>query len=224
MSLQHVIQRLAQGFSIVFHPIFVPIVMAYVILDTSPFRYPIGDYRFFVPLLLTGIFTIIYPIFMLLICRGLGLVKSVDLRERRDRIVPYIATSSFVFWAYFMMRKGSDPVIGQIDILTHHNPLFEAMFLGVFFTLVLLLLCTLFWKVSAHAASSVAFVLLVYHVAPYSNESVLPWFIASVLVAGFSAASRLYLKAHSIEQIIVGWLLGVVGISLGFFCVFNLAI
>ncbi|MGC6420316.1 MAG: phosphatase PAP2 family protein [Chitinophagales bacterium] len=224
MSLQHVIQRLAHMLSIAFHPIFIPMAMAYVVLDTSPFRYPVGDYRFIVPLLLTGIFTIIYPIFMLLICRGLGLVKSVDLRERRDRIVPYIAISSFVFWAYFMMRKGSDPVIGQIDILTYHNPLFEAMFLGVFFTLVLLLLCTLFWKVSAHAASSVAFVLLVYHLAPYSNESVLPWFIVSILVAGFSAASRLYLKAHSLEQVITGWVLGIVGMSLGFFWVFDLAV
>ena len=224
MPLQQVIQRLAQGISIAFHPIFIPMAMAYVILETSPFRYPIGDYRFIVPLLLTGIFTIIYPIFMLLICRGLGLVKSADLRERRDRIVPYIATSCFIFWAYFMMRKGSDPVIGQIDILTHHNPLFEAMYLGVFFTLVLLLLSTLFWKVSAHSASSVALVLLVYHIAPYSNESVLPWFIASVLIAGFSAASRLYLKAHSIEQIIAGWFLGIVGISLGFYWVFDLAI
>ena len=57
MSLQQVIQRLAQGLSIVFHPIFIPLAMTYIILETSPFRYPMGDYRFIVPLLLTGIFT-----------------------------------------------------------------------------------------------------------------------------------------------------------------------
>jgi len=213
---------LAKIGSVIFHPIFLPMLMAYIILATSPFRYPFGTDRFLVPLLVTGIFTIIYPLITLLICWGLGLVKSVFLQDRRDRILPYVACSVFMFWAYFMMRKGGDPVIGEIQILTHHNPLFEAMFLGIFFTLVLLLLVTLFWKASAHASSSVAVVMLVYHIAPYSNISVLSWFILSVVIAALSAAFRLHLRAHDLGQIIIGWVLGIAGMSLGFYVVFNL--
>lgn len=214
--------KVAKIGSVVFHPIFLPMLMAYIILASSPFRYPLGTDRFFVPLLITGIFTIAYPLLMLLICLGLGLVKSIELQDRRDRILPYIASMVFVFWAYFMMRKGGDPVIGEISILTHHNPLFEAMFLGIFFTLVLLLLATLFWKVSAHSASSVALILLVYHITPYANVSVLSWFILSVVIAALSAAFRLHLRAHDLGQIIIGWVLGISGMSLGFYVVFNL--
>ena len=86
------------------------------------------------------ILTYLFPALTIMMMKQLGLIKSIEMQDRMDRIGPLIACLTFYLWAFINFKSNS-----QIPIL------FKVAVLGTIFSMILGFFMTIFTKISLHA-------------------------------------------------------------------------
>ncbi|WP_291725060.1 hypothetical protein [Bernardetia sp.] len=190
------IQKLCKLISYIFHPAIMPTVgylLFFFLLSSEPF----GKRQI---LLLSLIFlgTFIVPAFFILTLRYTGFISSLNVGSRKERIVPFMFTTIFyTLLAYLMMQKVGYDI--QVVLLTG----------GVALSMCLTTLITLFHKTSVHTIgiSGLLGFLFSFQAANTSLELLFPIVIFFILT-GIVMSSRLYLKAHTPNEVWSGFLIG----------------
>jgi membrane-associated phospholipid phosphatase len=125
-------------------------------------------------------------------------MTDVFIFERKERVKPFLYTSAFyVINTFFFYR------------ISHLNQVFLLVLTSVTITVLLSAIVTFWWKISIHTtamAGMIGVFLCVNHKFPMSKLSI-P-LAGSVLVTGLVMTSRLYLKAHKLEEVYIGALAG----------------
>ena len=155
---------------------------------------------------LVVIATLLIPMVIMLGLRWSGFVKSLHFEEKSDRRLPFLLVTLFyVLTTYYLKQKTElDPILWQG--------------MGVITTAVALLTgVTYFWKMSAHLTGiggvvAVAGILGLY----FPSMTVAYLLVATLVLGGGVASSRLYLDAHSPAEIYVGFLVGFTTCWIGF--------
>lgn len=198
---------LANIVSLLFHPFLLPTYGVFCILFLVPFLYgEFGTRQVNADIMLLFALTFVFPTVSLLIMKGLDLIPNLQLREGRDRIIPYIAISTFYFWGYWFFNYGTHTVFGS-------NPLVGTMLLGIVLGVFIAFFVNLFEKVSIHTVGmGGAFGLAIYLMPMAGFDMNLPFCIV-ILLAGLVGMSRLILDAHSLRQVAYGYLIGFIGMS-----------
>jgi hypothetical protein len=189
----------ARFFSILFHPLLISsYVFAFLIyLHPSAFEgvdKRIKNLRMFSMIL----FTIFFPAFSLFLGWRLKLIKSLSLESRQDRLIGFIVTMFFYFWASYVFRN-----------LPDIPPVAAHFVLGTFLAVCGAWMCTIFYKVSLHAVAMgglISFFILFGHDDPYVSGLYL---VIPVLVAGIVCSSRLILGAHNRFEMVTGFFVGI---------------
>jgi hypothetical protein len=202
-------------FSYLFHPLFLTAYFLGLVYWMNPIFMDFSDHHasfLIIFSLLTS--TILFPGIAIFLMKGLNLIDSIHMRDKRERVGPLIVTSLFYVWVFINLKNNSF-VPEYLTYFMLGGTL--SLFLGFFFTL--------FFKVSLHTiglgALTTAFFLVKNH---YSfNDVTLPWFshstlildtnmvlILLLLISGWVASCRLFLKAHTLFQLYLGYGLGVV--------------
>ena len=94
-----IIRLIAKVISYIFHPLFVPVYIAWFLITVQPYLF-----ASFTPAekLLTIIrFFIMYsffPLVTVLLAKALGFLDSIYLKTQKERIIPYIACGVYYFW------------------------------------------------------------------------------------------------------------------------------
>ena len=195
----------AKVISTIFHPLFVPTLGVIYLMMMSPYRY--GSYDFQQKSLLViiiFIMTFIFPVFTLVILRLLKMIDSMQLKDRQQRTIPYVASASFYLWTYMMIRPNED---GAIE----GDALIATMMLGVIIGVFLAFFMNAFTKVSIHAMAGGGMVGVVIFSAPFVSYNFAPFLFLAVFMAGLISSSRLILKAHSPAQVYLGLFIGFLG-------------
>lgn len=198
-----VLMKAANVISYVSHPLFLPILVTVLLVNAMPeyfvqfkqrsIRYPFD--LLYIRVMFTTLFL---PLFVVALCKALGFVSSFQLRSQKDRIIPYIACTTFYFWAYFAFkREGAAP------------PFFNAFFLGVFIAIVIGMVANTYVKISMHTIGwgGVVGFLLMLMVGMNMNISLA--LIVTFLISGIVATARLILGAHTPSEIYTGFILGI---------------
>lgn len=143
------------------------------------------------------LFSFVIPAILIFMLYKIGVISDLSLKVRRERIYPYIITLlSYSVMIFFYYRMNMPPWFLMI------------MVSSVAIMLVAILI-TLKWKISAHmfgiggligGAMSVSY--FVEHSNPYFM------FMGLFIIAGLVGTSRLILKRHTLAQVIAGFLLG----------------
>jgi len=202
----------AQLISIVFHPLVLFVYMIAVLMLMNPymFRYNnIGEATdFFVWLCLMVIPIPLITVFMM---KGLGWAESITLKNREERIAPYLVKGLLYLVMYLQVDKINRPVALKVDNLAGVITLFGAFFANNFY------------KISLHAAASGAVVsMVILTLIYYSGDTfLLRWnelnfgemssvsvLYISIILAGVICTARMYLKEHVISEIYSGLVLG----------------
>jgi len=208
-------KALAVLISVIFHPLWWPSLGLYILLVLNPYLFGVGSPGGRATLILQVFgLTFILPVVSMLLMKRLELISSIQLKERMDRIGPYIVTMIFYFWLYLSIRRDAAvPLVYNIFIF------------GGLITLCLIFLINLFIKISAHTAVMGALLAMTWITFNlFSNETFAvalpgrelttwPWetaLIWVIAVAGIVGTSRLYLKAHTLKEIYLGYVLGFV--------------
>jgi hypothetical protein len=150
--------------------------------------------------------TLLIPVVLMLGLRWSGYVKSLHFEEKSDRRVPFILVTLFyVLTTYFLKEKTElDPILWQgMGVITA--------------AVALLTVVTYFWKMSAHLTGiggvlAVTGILGIY----FPSVTVAYFLVATLVLGGGIASSRLYLDAHRPAEVYVGLLVGFVTCWIGF--------
>ena len=207
---------LAKTISILFHPLFLITYVTLYFLWLNPYEFGVNDGSDQMPFLFLVLFsTVVIPGLAVVMMRFLGLVKSLEMKERHDRIFPYIITGIFYIWLATNVMKSSQAPRDYV-----------AFILGAAIALFLAFLINNFSKVSAHAVGMgglIAFFaiqLIIFHSPPiylsFSNGAfwVIPLLVILmlvILITGLVCSSRLVLGAHTHTELYQGILIGILG-------------
>ena len=190
---------LANFVSILLIPLFAPTYLFCIILFYFPhltFTMPL-DERF---KLIAYIFsaTTLIPFVFVFILFKLKKISSLSLNDKRDRPIPQLFSFfNYLFVTIFMIDK-----IGINDALT-------LAMISVTTSLIIITITTHYWKISAHS-SGVSGILAIVSVLFFKYQSenfLIPYIILLILTVSVCLA-RLYLKVHTLLQVLIGCVLG----------------
>ncbi len=205
------VRKLALLLSVVFQPLLMPSLVFGVLFFGVPQATSIPESfkeRLFYLIVSS---TLIIPMVLMLGLRWTGMVKSLHFEEKSDRRTPFIfVTLFYVLTTYFLKQKTElDPILWQgMAIIT--------------VSVVLLTAVTFFWKMSAHMIGiggvlAVLGVLGIY----FPSLDLAYLLVATLLLGGVVASSRLYLEAHSPTEVYVGLLVGFATCWMGFMWIYG---
>jgi hypothetical protein len=184
--------------SILFHPLLVGVLMAtYMIFGNPDFFIGIP---FKTKLQRWITFTnnnMVFPLLVVMLMRGLGFAKSVLMTTQRERVVPYIACTTFFFWTWLVFRSQPDVPQELAD-----------MCFGIFLATSAGLLLNSFYKISMHAMGVGGMMgLMVILLRTGHLQSALP-LSAAILITGMVCTARLVDSDHRGFDLVSGLLVG----------------
>ncbi len=187
-------------FSYIFHPVFLPLYVTAFLLYIHPSAF--SGFSFLEKrqtLLIVAFNIVFFPLITVLLLKAVGFIESLYLRTQKDRIIPYIASGIFFFWAYMVFQKQ-----------TQYPLLLTSYILGIFLASSAALIANIYFKISMHAIGMgglLGFFLIVIR----SNSMLMTWpFSIALLITGFVCTSRLLMRSHSQADIYGGLLVGAV--------------
>ncbi|MFT5860733.1 MAG: membrane-associated phospholipid phosphatase [Flavobacteriaceae bacterium] len=147
-------------------------------------------------------FCTIIPTLAILYLRNRGVITTLEVDERKERIIPILVMFMSCLGLYILFQFLPENVVVPKHIFSY--PL-----AGVVVTAVLFIM-TLGYKVSLHAGG--VGIMTGFVVAYCSGQSEFQFWVipASILVSGVVMSARLYLHKHTLSQVTVGWFTGAI--------------
>jgi len=186
--------KTAKIISIIGHPIFQPTWMMTILLLSGLTRFTPGNDMTF--LTVTFLTTFLIPGLIIVMMKKWNIVGSFEMENRNDRPVPLFVLILFLYTTLRFFNK--------IQVFS----IFSFYLTTVIIATILAIIVTFFWKISLHALGWGTFVACLFVMTTASARVYLPYFIASIVIAGIVAAARLKMKAHDEAQIYAGFALG----------------
>ncbi|MBL7814446.1 MAG: hypothetical protein JNL70_05525 [Saprospiraceae bacterium] len=207
----------AQIISVVAHPLLMLTYMLLLLLLVNPYLFgvnSISDLESRKLILSVFFSSFLLPAIAIFLMLKLELISSLEMRNKQDRIGPFIVTGVFYLWIFQNVLRNNDmPTAFLIAVL------------GTTMGLFLCFLINLFFKISLHATGIggyIGMVLITMWLYSYGTFDMwLPFvgscsvsinfvLIASILIAGLIGSARLGLGAHTSRELYSGFLLGLI--------------
>lgn len=205
----------AKTLSVLGHPLLVLTYILLLMLAVNPYAFGVrslGDQRGV--LLLLSVFTTSFmiPGLGVALMKPLGLIRSLEMRDKQERVGPYIICGIFYLWLFKNFMDGPVPLLYAKFALGATIGLFFAFFVNIFS------------KISAHATGMGGFACMVLILAfqwPGMSLAIggvqlsLNVVLAIVvLLAGLVGFSRLSLGAHTPVDLWRGYAVGAAAVLL----------
>lgn len=142
--------------------------------------------------------TVIIPALSVAILKLTNVIKSIELKDVKERFWPFLIT---VFSYFFCFKLLSKVGINLFVI----NYIF-----GSSLIVFAMLVTSMFWKISAHMASMGALVGLLVILNNLLQIDLRYIIALSIIIAGLVASARGFANAHNNLQLIAGFVLGFV--------------
>ncbi len=196
--VQPILKWPANFFSYIFHPAFIPIyVITFLVYFHPSYFSGFSAKAKLQTLIISAVNLVFFPLLSVLLLRALGFLDSIYLHTRKDRIIPYMASGIFFFWAYTVFKKQEI-----------YPPIMATFILGVFLAASAALIANIYYKISMHAIG-VGGWLGIFLVIAMENSMLMTWPIAVVLlITGVVCTARLIVSNHTQKDIYTGALIG----------------
>jgi len=194
----------ARFLSLVFHPLLLPTYAFAMIILSQPFLFAAYDGGEWVLVVRVFVNTFVFPVLCLFLLWRLGWLKSFEAATREERIVPYIAIGTLYMWTFITFRKSPEPQVLNVVLLGSCLALFACFFANIFS------------KISIHAAGFGCLMVLAFLNTWFAAYDVRWLLLVVVLVAGLVGSSRLYLRSHTLKEVMTGFLVGIAAQMMAF--------
>ena len=188
--------KLSKVISFFFHPIFMPTYAIFLLFAFSPLFSDFMSMSQKIQIVqMTIIFTLLLPIFSVLILKKFNVVTSIYMEKREERRWPLLFT---IIWYYLLFRLLDSIHIQYIVI----QLLFGAMLI-----LLLAIIVSNFWKISLHmlGVGGVLGAFLAIQALFGGNIFLI---ITLLFCAGLVGFARVNENAHTLKQVYLGFLVG----------------
>ncbi len=195
------------------NPLLVLTYILLLMLAVNPYAFgvkSIGDQRGVVLLLSVFTTSFLIPALGVALMKPLGLIKSLEMRDKQERVGPYIICGVFYLWLFKNFMEGTVPLLYAKFALGATIGLFFAFFANIF------------TKISAHATGMgglVGMVLVLAFEWPgmalslgAAQLSLNVVLALAVLLAGLVGVARLKMEAHSPVNLWQGYASGAAGV------------
>jgi len=183
--------------SAVLHPVVIPTIGILLYLILSDIRLSRQQQLTLLGVVFTA--TYIIPILLLVLFKSIGSIKSYKLTTINERKVPLL----FMIVLFFFIGK----ILNRPHITREISYLFYGTSLSLSLVYLIFITNT---KTSLHLlsmGSALGFFLIFQQI---HTVNILPLIIVIVILCGFLATSRLYLKAHTPKEVYLGFFIGVI--------------
>ncbi len=190
----------AKIISVLFHPIFMPFLTILIVFNTNTY---LSNFALEAKLKIYFIFlffTVLMPLIMIAILLKTKQIKSIYLETKEERRFPYLFIIITYFALYYLLIKLQLPIYLSIFIL------------GILIATIIGLIINTFWKISTHMIGIGYISGLIFFIILNFNVSLTHFFLLLILVSGLIGTCRMYLKAHTLSQIFVGYIVGFLAI------------
>ena len=142
--------------------------------------------------------TVLLPTFLIRVYRRYQGWSRIELGTKERRMIPYVIAILCYFLCYYLMN------------LLHIPHFMSSIIVAALGIQVVCAIINLWWKVSTHTAAigGVAGALLGFSVMFMFNPTW--WFCLVILLAGMVGTARMVLRQHSLQQVVAGFLIGLV--------------
>lgn len=194
-----VIRAFATVISYVFHPLFVPVYIAWFLVTVQPYLF--SSFTFtgkFLKIIQFFLMYSFFPLVTVLLAKGLGFLESIYLKTQKDRIIPYIASMIYYFWMSYVLRNQPE------------NPKeIVQLSMAIFIASIGALMFNIYMKISMHAIAMGILVMFGILLAGDQGENYTIYISVAILVAGLVCTARLIVSDHTYKEIYVGLLVGI---------------
>ena len=192
--------------SILFHPLLMPLIGIITILKSGAYIAYIDSHWVNHTLLIVFVLTVVLPLSLTPFYYYTRLVRSIRMKNHRERIVPYFITFILFYTAHFIIKK------------LPLNYFYSIYLFAASVSVLLVIIISYFWKISTHMVGIGGLVGLIFSLSLKMTVNLMGVLIIAIIVTGILGTSRLRLNSHSPSQVYSGFILGL--ITIGFFCLF----
>lgn len=208
---------LARFFSLVFHPVFIPVYSILFIIYMFPYRYiHVADKTWNLTIGILIAMTVFIPSLIVFIMKKLKIVDDFDISVQKQRILPYLIFFFFYLMTFLTIRPklNSSPVFME-------DALIAAIILGATISLGIAFFLNNFLKVSVHTMGATN--LFVVTLLLGRNASSLSFYLIflAFIVMGCVGSARIYLRSHAVREVYYGIFCGIIGQLIAFFAFFD---
>jgi len=189
-------ENAAKIISISFHPLLMPLYGLLVIFFAPtlfwylPIR--VKEILFFIFL----INNVLIPLSLLPFLRYRNIISSWVIEERRERVIPLLASSLLYSVTSFLMFRLQIPVF--VKAYTYSLAVLA----------VILLIINLSWKISLHSAGAGAMSALIFVLSVKMGVPLPFQLAATLLLSGVVMSARMMLNSHEPKQVYGGFITG----------------
>ena len=206
---------LANLISVLLHPLFVIGYVMLFLMWANPYLFGFsGDKAEGLVVISIVSISVLFPMISILMMKALGLISTLEMKDKNERIGPLIVTGLFYMWLYVNIRN-NDSIPAALSFFV----------LGCTISVFLALMINSFTKISLHtiAAGGLAtgMMYILFHFTYGHLDVAIPVLqtqfrmsdrlilMIIMFTAGAVGASRLYLKAHKENEIYGGYVVGI---------------
>lgn len=200
-----IIRAVAVILSYIFHPLFIPIYILLLLLNTEAYRF--GHYTSAEKAITIIQFFVMYsffPLVTVLLAKGLGFIKSIYLKTQKERIIPYIASNLYYFWMCYVFRHQQQL---PKEIIYLSMAIFIASSLG--------LLANIYMKVSMHTMAMGILVAFTGMMALSGANNYTIYFSLTLFITGMVSTARMIASDHTPREIYTGLAIGILSLIIG---------
>jgi hypothetical protein len=190
--------KFAKIISVVFHPLLVPSFLTLILLNLNSYfslLIPFDASLFIFALIF--ITTFVFPLFFILIIKRKGMIKSLQMESREERIFPFAIAGAFNLSAFYMIRQVQVPDV------------FYLFLLGSAIVTLVSLVITFYSKISVHMAGAGGLTGSLMGISMRLNLDLLNLIIIVIFLSGLIGFARLKLNAHKPVEIYSGFVCGI---------------
>ncbi len=190
-------QKLAHFFSIILHPVLMPMYALLLIFNQSTYlSYTVSAEAKFALFSIIVINTLFLPVIISYILVKRGWIKSLEMQKREERMMPFINNLILILISAFMIYKLKLPRV------------FFLLTLGAAAAVAVAVIVNIKWKISIHMIGIGGLIGTFFGLSAFLLVDLRIMIIFFLLIAGLLGAARLTLGAHRPSQIYVGFLAG----------------
>ena len=191
-------RNLSLFFSLILHPLLVPLAGISILLFTDSYisYIPLQSKRVILLLFTSG--TLVLPLLMIPVLIFRKVISGIYLDERSERLLPFSFTAIFYIFTFFTLRR----------IPVYHY--MYSFMLGCLVSVCLLAIINFKWKISAHMTGLGGLTAFIFITSMYMEVNLLTFLILSIAASGIAASSRLHLSAHTPAEVVAGYVMGII--------------
>lgn len=189
------IKKILPLFSYIFHPIFISFygVLLYFWLSNISIITSLSLIIFIQVVILT----ILLPLSLYYLMKAMGYIKSFTEATIKERKIPILLQALFLF------------ILIKFSGFIYEIPALYYFFIGGFISSLIAFIFTFFkFKVSLHMIGICSLLSFLIGIGVYLNVVLIPLIALLTFFVGSVASSRLYMKSHTIEELIAGTIIG----------------